>query len=310
MPVVVASKAAVATKMDWCRCGRNLSNCGDLIGPYLYRKWQGRSVGFCGTARSPVGEPFYITCGSNLNNNLTPKRSIVWGTGVMSKTIRLGKPKEVHAVRGKITQRVLQNAGIACPSVYGDPGLLMPLVYDPRKDAAVDVDAAAQPTTAFRLGLLPHYVDYDDVRAQFADTADNVIVIDLCRPLEQVIDDIVSCTHTLSSSLHGLVLSHAYSIPTAWAKTKAKLGGDNCKFPDHYSVFYDNYETLEPLKQMNEIESFVDTVAEIESYPQPDEPIDLTDLYDCCPFSPPRKDETVRVLVGGWTPQKNDKEEE
>lgn len=261
---------------------------------------------FCRTARSPVGEPFYITCGSNLNNNLTPNRSIVWGTGVMSKTIRLGKPKEVHAVRGKITQRVLETAGIACPNVYGDPGLLMPLVYNPRQNAESDVGSQAA-VGSFRVGLLPHYVDYDAVRAQFADT-DDVLVIDLCRPLEQVIDDIVSCTHTLSSSLHGLVLSHAYSIPTAWAKTMAKLGGDNCKFPDHYSVFCNDYESLVPLDAMSEIKSFVDVVTQIENYPQPENPIDLTDLYDCCPFSPARDDKNVRILVGGRTVPKKEEE--
>jgi hypothetical protein len=42
--------------------------------------------------------------------------------------------------------------------------------------------------------------------------------------LEKVIDKIVSCTFTISSSLHGIVVSHAYNINSLWVRFADTLG--------------------------------------------------------------------------------------
>ena len=56
------------------------------------------------------------------------KGDVVWGAGILRET---DKPKvnenKFLAVRRKLTEKIL---GIDC-GVYGDPALLMPLIYNP-----------------------------------------------------------------------------------------------------------------------------------------------------------------------------------
>ncbi len=59
---------------------------------------------------------------------------IVWGTGIIRENQNLSPAHGAKflAVRGKKTQRQLRRAGIKCPEVYGDPALLLPLMYQPK----------------------------------------------------------------------------------------------------------------------------------------------------------------------------------
>lgn len=56
----------------------------------------------------------------------------IWGTGINGKvpdnTHKFQK-LDVRAVRGPLTKNYLEKKGITCPSVYGDPGLLLPFFY-------------------------------------------------------------------------------------------------------------------------------------------------------------------------------------
>jgi hypothetical protein len=53
-------------------------------------------------------------------------------------------------------------------------------------------------------------------------------------PLE-IAKQITKCRSTISSSLHGVICSHAYGIPSAWVKFSNIIIGDDIKYKDHYA---------------------------------------------------------------------------
>jgi len=105
----------------------------------------------------------------------------------------------------------------------GDPGLLLPLIYTPRI------------RKEFRLGIIPHYIHYELFKS--SNIYNDILIIKLADSnIERIIDQINSCDYTISTSLHGLIVSHAYGIKSIWYKVKNReLQGDDIKFYDYFS---------------------------------------------------------------------------
>jgi hypothetical protein len=61
------------------------------------------------------------------------------------------------------------------------------------------------------------------------------MVIDLCQTVEKVVADITSCDCIFSSSLHGLIVAHAYGIPAVWIRPGGPIMGDDVKFHDYFA---------------------------------------------------------------------------
>jgi len=56
----------------------------------------------------------------------------------------------------------------------------------------------------------------------------------------------------ISSSLHGLIIAHAYNIPAIWVRLGNRLYGDNIKFRDYLlSVGIEPYDEIVIDKKMN-----------------------------------------------------------
>ncbi len=55
--------------------------------------------------------------------------------------------------------------------------------------------------------------------------------------LEGLVDDILSCEVILSSSLHGIIFSHAYGVPAYHVQFTDFFKNGNFKFADYYSSF-------------------------------------------------------------------------
>lgn len=167
-------------------------------------------------------------------------KNIIWGSGIINSSASNIKGK-FCAVRGKYTQQKLKELQIDTPDVLGDPALLLPLVYNPSI------------SKKYKIGIIPHYQHFTDLQNLFPD---EVLVINLLDDIETVIDMIAACELTISTSLHGIIVSHAYAVPSIWttfSETKKKLLGDDVKFKDYFSSL--NLQEYHPFV-LNNIEEF------------------------------------------------------
>lgn len=193
-------------------------NFGDWVGPYLFEKITGKRPLYI-SRDIPLPATAFFSAGSIMRKITSPDTAIVWGSGIISKGDEFARPLSIYAVRGPYTRERCIELGYKCPQVYGDPALLLPLFLKKQNTS-----------TDFDIGIIPHFVDLH----LFDGSVDSrTTVIDVTQPLPAVIRQIVRCKRTISSSLHGIITSHAYGIPSAWVTMSDGLDGDGVKFLDH-----------------------------------------------------------------------------
>ncbi len=194
-------------------------NYGDILTPYLIKKITGDAPQYVNKEFS-IYEKNLLAVGSTIG--FANKNVIVWGTGIMSAGVNPDPNADYRAVRGPITRNKILECGGSCPSIYGDPGLLMPLFYNP----------VISPH--YRIGIIPHYVDYENVKSDYIGMSDIKIINLINGNIEQVIDEILDCELIVSSSLHGIITAHAYGIPATWVNFSNKILGDGIKYLDYF----------------------------------------------------------------------------
>ena len=167
----------------------------------------------------------YLVIGSVVED--CNEKSIIWGAGAFQKTTKSlsTKPEAVQAVRGPLTRRYLLENGVDCPPVYGDPALLLPLIYTPKE------------CTKVKVGIIPHFNDlYSPHIKTIEETYKNCRLINLRNYNEwtDVIDTIANCDVILSSSLHGMIIADAYKIPNVWVKFSKRTYEGSFKYLDYF----------------------------------------------------------------------------
>ena len=244
------------------------TNIGDIITPYLYKKLRNEEPKHW-TGYFETDEDVIYGAGSILNNFTTKKNVIIWGSGVMTKNEDLNNVKKILAVRGPITRKLFLNKNIDCPEIYGDPALCLPRIY-PKKT-----------TNEYKLGIIPHFVDYDVIFNIYG-TNSEINIISVRLDPENFIDEVCKCEKIVSTSLHGLIISHAYSIPATAIKISDKLFGDGTKFIDYrLSVGLDEHNIKEVNIEHTNMNSLLNLV---DNESQPEFPINTDILWNCCPF--------------------------
>ena len=142
--------------------------------------------------------------------------SMVLGSGCIHDNESLDRTVEYRFVRGPKTRDQVIKCGGECPEIYGDAALLLP-----------DFVPAKEKT--HKIGIVPHYQDYEQVMQSYGKT-DKVINV-VGDPI-RVAEEISSCEKIISTSLHGIIAAHAYDIPAAQF-TRSKLWGSGIKFKDY-----------------------------------------------------------------------------
>lgn len=236
---------------DHTWCGIRHRNWGDDLNYYYLHQLTRRPIVFRHNFRIArwLRHNSYLCIGTLLDGEkYKDSHTVIWGSGCSGADRGLPTPQKVLAVRGPKSREYLQSQGIYCPEVYGDPALLLPLVYQPRKGAPPstlphkegtfsETRNLKQETKRYRLGIIPHVVDLQhpvvkEIRENYSD---EILIIDLAhyKKWTDVIDQICSCERILSSSLHGLIVSDAYQVPSCWIELTGKISGGYFKYLDY-----------------------------------------------------------------------------
>lgn len=242
----------------WCIS----NNVGDVLTVWLIEKITGFKPIFA--PRDSYYKKF-ICSGSILN--WADRNTVVWGAGLANKE-DVVPPCDIRAVRGPLTKERVQFCLGKVVNVLGDPALLAPKFY--KSPAKIK----------YKLGVIPHYVDQTILHTSSFTKHSDIKFINVFDNVEKVIDDICSCERVLSSSLHGLILAHAYKKPAKWFEASNQVLGDTTKFKDYLlSVGIQPYK---PLKFYEIQDLSTDQICKaIGDY---NAKIEVKKLWEVCPF--------------------------
>ncbi len=249
----------------------DIDNYGDLLSPYIISKLSGAKIihknFFVGNLKSHIYhfiqsiknkdwkftdsyllplEKAIIGIGSVLNwgNKLTR----IWGAGFMSNDEKC-KGGKIYAIRGYLSlnkiKSQIKNGDKICiidNVAIGDPALLLPIILKPSK------------IKKNKIGIIPHFSEVEDFKKKYEK---RFHIIDLrSSDIEKITNDITSCEYILSTSLHGLIIAHAYAIPALWMEyTGLEIGTKGFKFNDYFSsVGIDSYQPIRDIEGLLESE--------------------------------------------------------
>jgi len=267
LPELLNGKPKIWISYALPRWKKNKYNWGDDINPILIEKISSKTV--IPYQFSWFKHQHYLCIGSIIQW-YSDKNAIIWGSGLLYPTTLIKHPKKVLAVRGPLTRECLLKCGIACPEVYGDPALLFPYFYMPNIQKQ------------YKLGIICHVSELKKLDKTLFNN-ENCIFINVkeYNRWTDFIDQILSCEMILSSSLHGIIISDAYSIPNLWCQfTNYKAEHEGFKFRDYYLSVNKNIENpyiIDKTTNFNNLEIQIKR-----SWTKPI--IDLNRLMKVCPF--------------------------
>lgn len=181
----------------------NKYNLGDSLGEVII-KYMLDKVGI--DIDAEVSKTKHLNCvGTNIQGSY--QDATIWGSGILPtrtydfwrKIVR--RKLDIRAVRGPLTRKVLLEQGYECPEVYGDPAILMPMIYNPKIDKKRD-----------KL-IIPQFVYEKEFRRAHPDEC---MLSMNTNDYRHIIDEIVSSEIVYTSSLHGIILAESYGVPAVF----------------------------------------------------------------------------------------------
>ena len=253
------------------------NNWGDDLNYFLVKELSGKKIFNLRqlTLKGYSPQVDNICCIGSIIEDHPTRRSLIWGAGCISGEVPIAeRPKRVFAVRGPLTRDYLIQQGVESPSIYGDPALLLPLVYSPKRKERT------------KIGIIPNHLNLKDPSIGRLMEYPNTVLIDLknYKDWHEVVDTINECEYVLSRSLHGLIVSDAYGIPNLWIEFSTKIDGSGIKFLDYFASVGRKTSKAVRIGQSTSMEKLLE-------YKDEWEPIrfDARALLKACPFELKRK---------------------
>lgn len=146
---------------------------------------------------------------------LARKGVSIYGSGFIRKADPVSSEANWKFVRGPLSREMVVNSGAKCPDLYGDVALILPeFIKEEGKE--------------YGTVYIPHGVEFDIF-------PNDKKKIKLYHPdVVFTTKEITKAEKVISSSLHGIIVAHAYGIPAAYVSMSNKLSGDGMKFVDYY----------------------------------------------------------------------------
>ena len=203
---------------------RSPYNLGDFLGNVIV-KWMLDKRG--------LSLDDYVECKKHLftvgsGAVMSYQNMTLWGSGVareLPESFRRFLQRswfrklDIRAVRGPLSRDYLIKLGHKCPEVYGDPAILMPLIYSGvRSEKKYDVT------------IIPQMMTEKGIRVKYPDA--HIISMNT-NDYKGVIDQILQSKLIISSSLHGIILADAYGVPSVWYRGLRK--DIDFKYLDYYA---------------------------------------------------------------------------
>lgn len=194
--------------------GGRVDNFGDLLGPLVSRRLAP------GQAETGSVSPSLLSIGSIMQ--FAEPGDVVWGSGVNAKLrprrLDPGRVFDVRAVRGPLTAVALEAEGSTVPAHFGDPGVLLPVLFPE--------------TTAFALPERKRHavVVVPNVNDSGLEAAGHQVVVPTGDPWT-VIEDILSADLVVGTSLHAIITAEAYGVPARAVRSRSE---SPVKYVDYY----------------------------------------------------------------------------
>ena len=206
-------------------------NLGDYFGYTLIKHYAKKRIKV-NLNKSIPNKPFLATVGSILANfNYIKTKCDIIGSGFISEAGSINNNNiNIKGVRGPLTQSKLSNKNEV--PVISDPGLLLSDVFDKYQHG----------NKKTKIGYIVHSVDRPVFYKMFPNCIDNII--DNYSNYKEFISNLLKYDFVFSSSLHGLVFSHSFSVPCRHMFITNKVIGNNFKFKDYYLSLQSTPNTL------------------------------------------------------------------
>ncbi|MCH5377104.1 MAG: polysaccharide pyruvyl transferase family protein, partial [Planctomycetes bacterium] len=191
------------------------SNFGDAIGPMVVdrlAKSLGHEVEVIAVSS---GESKLLAIGSIVHE--AKEGDHIWGSGINGKSnipenLRDNRV-EVHSLRGPVTGEILRSLGKSDPEVYGDPGLLFPILFENEiEQRAAEIEAWFEAHDLYfpRTLFIPNLNDERFYQPDLNDIPDEWLYVSPAIDPITVAASVRLCDNVFASSLHGIVFGDAY----------------------------------------------------------------------------------------------------
>lgn len=181
---------------------KDIGNFGDMVTPYILEKL-GQKVEFSWMQG--------IAMDGSILGVIRPAMH-VYGAGFMNMTDKC-ESQHIKYVRGHISKELLRISGHDVSSI----GVHIPAF------CLAEFIADKQPTKD--KGYAFHYIDYSDFG------------IDVRKPVEMVVNEILNYKNIVTSSLHAYIVSRMYGRGAALIRTGQPIAGDGMKYIDAFSCW-------------------------------------------------------------------------